>query len=199
MTYCKDSVSINKIYSVFLQVILTFCFLSIFFFTYVNTVERESFSNQVNLVIDDLFTDIDINSFLKSFGKNKDIAKDFILGSLYIQKTEYDKESIKENELIKISNNKILKKTIIILIIVFSVLLIITIILYFYKICIPIHIHLKNSLIAIFFIAIIELIFLLVITKYYQSVDPSYIRKELGKTINDYIKKKMKKKKEVTD
>ena len=193
MVFCKESPKINKVYAIFLQIILTFCFLTVFFFTYVNTVERETFASQVNLVIDDLFTDINVAPFINSFGKNKDLALAVINGSLDVAKKKAEESSVVDNALINSNNKKILIRSIIILSVILGILSIITIILYFYNICIPLHIHLKNGLIAIFFVAMVEIIFLLVITKRFKSVDPSYIRKQLGQSIHNYIKHRLKK------
>ena len=69
-----------------------------------------------------------------------------------------------------------------------AVLLIFTVILVITGYCIPFHIHLKDAILVVFFVALTEFVFLVVITKNYLSVNPATVRQEIGDSIQKYIK-----------
>jgi len=187
MISCKqDSPFLKKTFFILLQVLFTFIFLTVFFFTYVNHIEKETFKTQMNLIVDDITEDINIKPFIPP-GKEDD-ASVIILGSLDFTEEYALKNSAEDDKRISDQNNKIKNKAILWVVIGSAVLLMLAVILVIARYCIPFHIHLKDAMIVVFFIALTEFIFLVVITRNYLSVDPFTVRQEIGNSIQEYIK-----------
>lgn len=188
MMHCKsEDPIVNKIFYILLQVLFIFIFLTVFFFTYVYSTEKAAFKNQINIVVDDLSLDMNVRPLVPK--GQEDVATVLISGALDLAKKDAIKSTEKDDEQIKEQNNQIIKKAFTWVGISSGVLLVIAILLYLSGRCLPFHIHIKEALIVVFFVALTELSFLLLITREYWSVDPSEIRQTLGNTIQDYIKK----------
>ena len=185
---CKpDNPIVNKIFYVLLQVLFIFVFLTIFFFTYVHYTEKASFKTQMNIVVDDLSLDMNVKPLVPK--GQEDIATILISGALDLAKKNAMKSTAEDDKRIKEQNNKIMKKAFLWAGISIGVLLVIALSLYLSGHCLQFHIHIKDALIVVFFVAMTELTFLLVVTREYWSVDPSAVRQTLGDAIQDYIKK----------
>lgn len=188
MMRCKpDNPIVNKIFYVLLQVLFIFVFLTIFFFTYVHSTEKASFKTQMNIVVDDLSLDMNVKPLVPK--GQEDIATILISGALDLAKKNAMKSTAEDDKRIKEQNNKIMKKAFLWAGISIGVLLVIALSLYLSGHCLQFHIHIKDALIVVFFVAMTELTFLLVVTREYWSVDPSAVRQTLGDAIQDYIKK----------
>lgn len=189
MAHClPDSPIISKFFQIFIQVIFIFIFLTIFFFTYVQEVEKNSFKLQMNLVVDDMASDLNIKSLIPY--NKKDIVQIVINGSLDVAKTNSIKKSKNEDQNIEDNNTHIKTQAYKWLGISIGIMLLSILFIYMLGYCIPIQIHGKEALIVVFFVAFTEFIFLTVITKKYWSVDPGQIRQHIGKSIQKYIKNK---------
>ena len=187
MVQCMpDNPIVNKTFYILLQVLFIFIFLTIFFFTYVNSTEKATFKTQMNIVIDDLVLDMNIRPLVPK--GREDIATILLYGYLELVRKNAEKSSDADDQKINDQNRHIRNKAFLLVGIATSVLLVIALGLYFTGHCLPFQIHIKEALIIVFFVAITELIFLTVITKEYWSVDPSQIRQKLGNAIQDYIK-----------
>jgi len=182
---CKpDNPTVNKIFHVLLQILFIFIFLTIFSFTFVYSTEKAASKTQMNIVVDDLSLDMNVRPLVPK--GREDIATILISGALDLAK----KNAIKStDEIIKEQNNKIIKKAFLWVGISSGVLLVIGLSLYLSGHCLPFHMHMKEALIVVFFVALTELAFLLIITREYWLVDPSEIRQTLGDAMQDYIKK----------
>ena len=188
MMRCKpDNPIVNKIFYVLLQVLFIFVFLTIFFFTYVHSTEKASFKTQMNIVVDDLSLDMNVKPLVPK--GQEDIATILISGAFDLAKKNAMKSTAEDDKRIKEQNNKIMKKAFLWAGISIGVLLVIALSLYLSGHCLQFHIHIKDALIVVFFVAMTELTFLLVVTREYWSVDPSAVRQTLGDAIQDYIKK----------
>lgn len=185
MMRCKpDNPTVNKIFHVLLQILFIFIFLTIFSFTFVYSTEKAASKTQMNIVVDDLSLDMNVRPLVPK--GREDIATILISGALDLAK----KNAIKStDEIIKEQNNKIIKKAFLWVGISSGVLLVIGLSLYLSGHCLPFHMHMKEALIVVFFVALTELAFLLIITREYWLVDPSEIRQTLGDAMQDYIKK----------
>lgn len=187
MINCKqDSPFVKKTFFILLQVLLIFIFLTTFFFTYVNYIEKETFKTQMNLIVDDITEDINIKPFIPP-GK-EDTASIIILGSLDFAEEYALKNSAEDDKKNSDKNDKIKNKAMLFLAILSAVLVIMVVIFFVAGYCIPFHTHLKEAMIIIFFVALTEFIFLIVITRNYWSIDPSTVRQEIGNSIQTYIK-----------
>jgi hypothetical protein len=178
MISCKqDSRFVKKTFFILLQILLTLIFLTIFFFTYVNYIEKEAFKTQINLIVDDITNDINIKSFIPP-GKEKE-ASIIISGTL---------DFAEDDKKVSNQNNKIKNKAMLWVIIGCAVLLLFTVILVIAGYCIPFHIHLKDAIVVLFFMALTEFIFLVAVTKNYLFVNPATVRQEISDSIQKYIK-----------
>jgi len=177
---------INKIFKLFLQVVLIFIFLTIFFFTYVDNVEKESFTTQMNIIVDDIVPDINIHEIVPP--GQEDTAIFILDGSMEVARNNALNDSKEEDKYINDQNIAIRNKAFILLGIVLGILLLVSLILYLTKHCIPFQIHIQDALIVVIFVAITEMLFLTIITKNYWSVDPGQVRSQIGKSIQKWIK-----------
>lgn len=179
---------INKIFVIFLQIVLIFIFLTIFFFTYVGSVEKDTFKVQMNLIVDDLTTDINFSQFVPSGGE--DVATVILDGSLEVARRNSLNDDKEKDDDISKQNTKIKNKAFLCVGISLIILLIIVAILSMTSHCIPFHIHAKEAFIVVFFVALTEIFFLNVITKNYLSIDPSNVRHQISESIHNWIKNK---------
>lgn len=181
---------LNKVFMIAIQILFIFVFLTVFFFTYVNSVEKDVFQTQMNIVVDSVFDDdIDIKSMVSNFNDN-DVAIVTLDGSLDLAK-KISMDSLKNSDAdISYNNDQIQKKAYSWVIISVLIFLFITLILYLTKFKIDFKSHTVDALINVFFVGMTELLFLIFITKKYYSVDPNDVKFKLGKSIQNYIKNK---------
>jgi hypothetical protein len=187
MIKCKQNISVNRIFGMGLQIFAMFIFLTVFFFTYVKLIEKQSFENQINLIVDDLVTDQDFNKFKPTEGSAKDALLIIINGSLDLAKQKSIKQSQKADTNISKQNEKTLRKAVKWVIIASIIVIVIIITIKIFKVCLPISTHIKDSLVTLFFIALTEFLFLTIITSKYWSINRQEVRIDLGKSIHKYI------------
>jgi uncharacterized membrane protein YidH (DUF202 family) len=187
MTKCKQNIIINRIFGMGLQIFTMFIFLTVFFFTYVKLIEKQSFVNQINLVVDDLATDQDFNKLKPPEGSTKDALLIVIDGSLDLAKQKSIKQSQKTDQNISKQNEKTLRKAVKWVIIAIILVIVIIITIKAFRVCLPISTHIKDSLVTLFFIALTEFLFLTIITSKYWSINRQQVRKDLGESIHKYI------------
>ena len=187
MNYCSYNNIINFSYKIFFQVCIIFIFLTLFFFNYVTYVERTSFKDQLNLIVDDIFSDIDIDSYNI---KNKDELFILINSYLELQREHIKKDSSKTDYNIQKQNESVFKKSLIYITIVSSILLIVSSLLYFIDTSCVIYFksHIMNAIISVLLVAISEYLFLNLISKRYYSVDPGKFRRNLSIKIKEWLK-----------
>lgn len=186
MTKCsKESPLVNRVFGIFLQVIFIFTFLTIFFFNYVGASEQQSFKKQMNIVVDDIAPDLNVRKYVPVGKEN--IATAVIEGSLEVARKNADKDSASEDAAIKQQNDKIKKLAYTWLIIALGVVALVIFGLVLSGHCAPFHLHVKDAVIVVFFVAATEFIFLNLITAKYWSVDPSEVRHQLGNSVQTWI------------
>lgn len=184
----QDNTILNKIFHILSQVIFTFIFLTIFFFVYVGDVEKDTFKQQMNLVVDDLLTDVNIREIIPKGQEENTI---FISnGALEVARHNSEKETDIADKDIEISNSLIKSKAFKWLGISIAILIIISLTLLLLKKCIPFELHFKKIIVVIIFVAMTEIFFLTYITKNYWSVDPNNVREQIAISIQDWIKNK---------
>lgn len=186
MSLCLNSPLLNKGFGIFIQVIFIFIFLTIFFFTYVTSVEKETFKSQMDLLVDNIISDEDLKSIIPT--DSPETESIFINGTLEYVKNKANNQVATDNEQIKNTNDRLEQKATKWLIAIVGILVVIILSIYVMGFCVPFHIHGKNALYSVFFVALTELAFLLLITKNYWSVNPDDVRVKIGEAIKDYIK-----------
>jgi hypothetical protein len=186
MGFCDS----NLIYSsleVFIQVVFVFSFLVLFYFYYVVGVEKKDFQEQIDLIVDDLMKDIkvQIDTIVES-DINKIPREDFntlLFGMIDVLEEKINAASKDAVKTINENNNKLKNKVVITLSIVMCVCILVMIIFN----CYPIFTILKESIITVFFIAMVELVFLTYISGKYISADPNKIKNVIGTSIQKWI------------
>jgi len=180
----------NTVYyglSIFIQVVFVFSFLVLFYFLYVIDVERKDFEDQINLLVDNLFSNVkdQVNEIIK-VNPEKISKDDFELLVYGIIDTLEEKINIDSKDTIKQINasNDTLKNSVYKILIGIMVLCVVLII--FFR-CYPVSTILKESVITVFFIAMVELVFLTFISGKYISADPNKVKMLLGTSIKQWI------------
>ena len=189
---CLQISKIDGFFKIFIQVVLIFIFLTIFFFTYVNKIEKDSFKLQMDILVDDMFKNLDGTNIVPE--ANKQDVLNILNKTLDKQKTKVIEESKDSDDKINNSNKQITNNAFILVGVVCGVLSVTILITYLIGYCIPVHIHLRDAILSVFFVAMIELIFLSLVTKNYISIYPNSIKYKIGDSIQQYIiNKKLKK------
>ena len=186
MGFCNSNV-IHSSLEVFIQVVFVFSFLVLFYFYYVVGVEKKDFQEQIDLITDDLMKDIkvQIDTIVES-DINKIPREDFntlLFGMIDVLEEKINASSKDAVKTINENNNKLKNKVVFALSIVMCVCILVMIIFN----CYPIFTILKESIITVFFIAMVELVFLTCISGKYISADPNKIKNIIGTSIQKWI------------
>ena len=152
-----------------ITVSLFILFLIIFYFTFDKYIEKKTTDIQIKEIVDDFEEDF------------KDVGID--ISNFKGDKEENLEEIKKQDILIEKENKSLVTKAIIF----FLIVLLITLF-YLYKTRKNINIKetIKKTLILIFFIALTEVTFMLVIAKNYKSVDPNRIKGQIIKNVLNF-------------
>lgn len=199
----KDICS-NKYVTIFsnaiIQTVIIFIFLTIFFFSYVSGVEKTEFESQLNFITDSVYSrhKKEINDALDRYSINEDkrrYIKTAIYGTIDYNEEEMTKKSQQENKNIEQTNNKIKEDSIFyvkaLTIIAIVILFIIFIIMHKkYDCYLPLGQYFKEGIIVLFFIFVVEIIFLNVVVKNYISANPNEIKNKIAASIINYIDNK---------
>lgn len=189
---CTKNVWPKDIVSLAIQVTFVYTFLTIFFFVYVQKVEKEEFVSQMNLIVDTLFNDVknDMPNLINTSYpvKQEDIVVlvDGIIG-LFESKIAVDaqgtvKQVYEQNQNVKKSAFKSLIKFISIVVIFATIVILI-------GYCVPIKYQLKKALVVVIFVGLTELMFLQVVAKNYITADPNKVKRDLSTAVQRWIKK----------
>lgn len=189
---CTKNVWPKDIVSLAIQVTFVYTFLTIFFFVYVQKVEKEEFVSQMNLIVDTLFNDVKndmpnlINTSYPVKQENIVVLVDGIIG-LFESKIAIDaqgtvKQVYEQNQNVKKSAFKSLIKFISIVVIFATIIILI-------GYCVPIKYQLKKALVVVIFVGLTELMFLQVVAKNYITADPNKVKRDLSTAVQRWIKK----------
>ena len=181
------------IYYIYTHVLLIFTFLTIFFFTYVKTVEAAQFKIHLESLVDKILNDAIKSNILNNtiFPKPKILPDNISKGIILKTLLDGVEEEIKENSKALIvktknKNNSILKRSIILLVIMIIIFIIFSIILIALKAPITRN-HFKNAIIGLAAVAVTEFTFLNTVAKNYDAADPNYIRRKISNIIIKWI------------
>lgn len=175
-----------------IQSCIVFIFLTVFFFSYVSSIEKDEFENQLNIIVDDIYNEYKSN-IISLFPEDK-IKKDILKTSIYgiIDNIENKIEINNQNENSKIdnANQKIIYNSIYVVIGYIILCLIIIFIFKYIGININIKENVKESLFILIFIFLIEFLFLNIIAKNYISGNANNVLKKICTNIIQYINKR---------
>ena len=186
MILCGNNI-INDGLTVTIQGVFVFSFLVLFYFMYVVNIEKKDFQEQIDLIVDDLMIDIksQLDSIIES-DMNKIPKDDFNLILFGTIDTIEEKINMASKEAVKSindNNNKLKNNVFNVLIVIMVVSVLLMILLS----CYPVFTILKESIITIFFIAMVELIFLTYISGKYISADPNKIKNLIGVSVQKWL------------
>jgi len=166
----------------------------------VSGVEKTEFESQLNFITDSVYSrhKKEINDALDRYSINEDkrrYIKTAIYGTIDYNEEEMTKKSQQENKNIEQTNNKIKEDSIFyvkaLTIIAIVILFIIFIIMHKkYDCYLPLGQYFKEGIIVLFFIFVVEIIFLNVVVKNYISANPNEIKNKIAASIINYIDNK---------
>ena len=187
MILCNNNLIYNGL-TVLIQVIFVFSFLVLFYFLYVIDVEKKDFQEQIDLLVDNLVKDVKNQlSDIINLKQDKISEEDFELLLYGIIDTLEEKITMNTKNVIQNvnSNNESIKNNMF-KILIYIIIACVGLLILFQ--CYPVYTILKESIITVFFIAIVEFIFLTFISGKYISADPNKIKNLLGNSIKTWIK-----------
>ena len=187
MFLCNNNLIYNGL-TVFIQVIFVFSFLVLFYFLYVIDVEKKDFQEQIDLLVDSLMTDLKSQSNNIISVNSKEMSKEDLELLIYgIIETLEEKITMNTKNMIQNvnNNNSSIKNNMFKILI--GIMVVCVILLIFFQ-CYPVYTILKESIITVFFIGLVELVFLTFISGKYISADPNKIKNLLGTSIQNWIK-----------
>ena len=191
MFLCNNNLIYNGL-TVFIQVIFVFSFLVLFYFLYVIDVEKKDFQEQIDLLVDSLMTDLKSQSNNIITVNSKEMSKEDLELLIYgIIDTLEEKITMNTKDMIQIvnNNNSSIKNNMFKILI--GIMVVCVILLIFFQ-CYPVYTILKESIITVFFIGLVEVVFLTFISGKYISADPNKIKNLLGTSIQNWIKENKK-------
>jgi hypothetical protein len=189
---CKSNKWILNGAEIALQLALIFTFLTVFYFTYVTNVEAKEFDTQIGVVVDNIYDSAE-SEITDAIDKRKTTLDKYGLlsiidGGLDATEQKVRDLSTKSDSDTRKSNKKIIKKSYIFLLITVGSILGILAILAFLGFCIVSKSILGRTLVAVFFVALTEFVFLQLIVSRFIAADPYKVRRKFGKQINTWIR-----------
>ena len=178
---------INKtlvyIFGIFSQITIIFTFLIIFYFNYVELVEKKTFLNQIDHVLDELVKPIRSQMYkLHTIKPQIDHEIDSLIGKIKTDNSTSNKATDKNNRnLAHISLNMVLG--------CIGGFLLYTLVVTLTKNCLPMKSIFKESIIALLFIALTEYLFLQIVVANYQSADPNYVKRTIAQEVQAFAEK----------
>lgn len=188
---------VSIISSVSIQVAIIFAFLTIFFFSYVSKVENNEFKEQLDFVVDNIYRrhEEDIKNIIDKYSVNddkKELLKMEIYGMIDLQEDKIKKESTIESIDIKNNNNDIINNSKFYVKIIASISICIIAFLFIlmykgYDCFLPIKKYAIDGIVLLFFVFLVEILFLNIIVKNYITANPNYIKNKIAQAIINYI------------
>lgn len=193
MISCKinNSLITNSV-AIAIQVSFIFSFLSTFFFFYVTKIEKEEFKTQINIIVDNIIDDIFYKSKYINPIDNSINKKDLSLVINEIINIMEEKITIQSKgpvQDVAISNATVKKKAFHSVTTLLLIIITITFLLIIIGFCIPVKQNIKDSLIAVFFVALTEFSFLTLIASKYIAASPNKVKITVGEEIQKWILK----------
>ena len=177
---------LNETLKVFMQVFFVVTFLSLFFFLYVVKIEKEIFKDQINIIVDTLFDELqnDMNIILPS--RIQSILKQEMLeymNGITIESNSYDDIREQNDSVITTTKNLVFVFATIFGACLFSI--------YMLRFCVDMSHHLFENLLALAAIAITEFFFLNMVSKKYIAANPNHIKLYFAQRVKYYARLKI--------
>jgi hypothetical protein len=184
---CYEHTYTSTFSNALIQASIVFIFLTIFFYEYVVSTERDEFINQVSMIVDSV--DMPSNMFPVDPDKKKAL-KVLLYGIIDDNEDILNKSTQETIKNIDENNAVILKNSVltVLVVLIFAVILLIIFALFGY--CVPVSKFLKEGFFILLFIFLTEYMFLNVITKNYISTSSVRVKREVLQSIINYIDKR---------
>lgn len=192
---CKTNKWITEGISIAIQVTFIFAFLTVFFFAYVQEIERKEFQTQLNIVVDSIIDEIEDdlpNIITKDSTITPENAVVLISGIIDLINEKIALESKDSVNSIAKQNYEVKQKAfnsllnVIITVVTASFLVLLA------GFCVQLTDQIKEAMLIVIFVGLTEFTFLQVVAKNYISADPNKIKRILTGAIQDWIKKNKK-------
>jgi len=172
MTNCKFvSYWLDESLKIFMQIFFVVAFLSLFFFLYVVNIEKEIFDEQINIVVNSLYTDMiaDIPAFVPSEGVHdiKDQMYKYIKGITF---PPHNYSDIREQNAQVIDTTQSIVITLAVLVVAITVSLVML------KFCTAVFHQFVENMMVLVAIALTEFSFLNLVTRNYIAVNPNRVK-----------------------
>lgn len=174
-----------------MQVFFIFVFLTVFFFSYVQIIEKNSVKKQVKFVVEDITKDFNINDFIPKSTDKEDLVL-LVKGAVAVGEEKILQETKETNKQIEEQNRNVIYKGFSALGIILGLLLILYLSFYVLGYCLPYRIHFKESVIVVMFVALTEFMFLMLIGSRYIAIDPNEVRTKFGQSLIEYVDNRQK-------
>ena len=190
-TVCYQNKWITDGFALIFQVIFVFAFLTLFFFYYVATVEKEQFGTQLNLIVDNLMEGEVKDALPGLIPKDADRLKVAagITGVLDAVAFEASQSVAPDVKNVLDDNSHVRQSAIMTLGQIVSIFIALSIVVIFIGYCIPIKKQVIEAMWVVLFVGLTELVFLRVIAARYTSASPNEVRRNLGKSVETWVNK----------
>lgn len=192
---CKTNRWITEGVSIVIQVTFIFAFLTVFFFAYVQEVERTEFQSQLNIVVDSIMNDIEDdlpNIVSKDSTITPENAVILTSGVIDLINEKIALESKDSVNSIAQQNYKIKQKAFNSLLNVIVAAVVSSFLVLLAGFCIQLSEQIKEAMLIVIFVGLTEFTFLQNVAKRYISADPNKIKRTLAGAIQEWIKRNKK-------
>jgi hypothetical protein len=166
------------------QSCIVFIFLTIFFFSYVSNIEKEEYQYQLEKIVDDFFKEINIIPVPED---KKEIFKIIFYGTVDEAEDDIEDQTKETSELIDQLNRKIIQQSYIIVSIYVIMSIIFLYILHKFGDRFSMVNNFKEGFFILFFIFIVEIVFLNVIAKNYIASNLNVVKQIVATVVIEYI------------
>lgn len=187
---CKES-KLKNIISVVIQVTFIFTFLTVFFFLYVQGVEKTEFQDQLYIIVDDLMKNgkDELRKILSNSTLENDQKYVLIAGAIDMIEEKVSQDAKDNIKSVNEQNYKTKLKALQYMVIaILGVILLVNIFILF-NFCMPLEFQIKEAMIVIIFVGLTEFGFLQLIASKYIAANPNDIKRTIGTAIQNWIEK----------
>lgn len=167
------------------QSCIVFIFLTLFFFNYVSNIEKEEYQTQLELIVDDLFRELNIKPIDDK--SKKDLIKAIIYGIIGIAEDEIDEITKPNVKMISDSNDLIIRQSYTLMSIYVIMSIVFLSILYIFGDCFSLSENFKEGFFMLLFIFLVEFLFLNLIAKHYIAGNLNMVKQSIVKVVIDYV------------
>src|SRR3972149_5005959 len=187
---CIPNPTLDFIFTILIQVAIAFIFLTLFFFFYVSKVEQIELKNQVNIIIDNIFSDIqsysNIISPLVSEDEKKTLKQN-IINIIDKQQQEAQQEAQSSDQTITLNNGIIKSDSFRLLMAGVSILFFLILVVFIIGFCLPVSKDIFKAITILLIVATVEFSFLTFVAERYIVADVDQIKRSIADTVLKYI------------